>query len=140
LWFLSLTGCRSESPLSIRNFPDIDTGTDLGVTTGPGSHGTRPLRSFTYATGRAAVARHPRTKPYDMNRINPAKAGVSVGLVMGLYHMCWATLVALGLAKPFMDFVLRLHFIEMNYEMAAFSVSTAASLIALTFAIGAAFA
>ena len=58
---------------------------------------------------------------------------------MGLYHMCWATLVALGLAKPFMDFVLRLHFIEMNYEMAAFSVSTAASLIALTFAIGAAF-
>jgi hypothetical protein len=58
---------------------------------------------------------------------------------MGLYHLSWTVLVALGLAKPFLDFVLRLHFIQMSYQMAPFSASTAAQLIVLTFTIGAAF-
>ena len=72
-----------------------------------------------------------------MKRISPTKAAISVGSVLGLYHLSWTALVALGIARPFMDFVLRLHFIQMSYEIAPFSVSTAASLVALTFAIGA---
>lgn len=74
-----------------------------------------------------------------MKRISPAKAALSVGFVVGLYHLCWIALVAVGQAKPFMDFVLRLHFIQLSYEMAPFSTSMAALLIALTFTIGAAF-
>jgi hypothetical protein len=74
-----------------------------------------------------------------MKRISPAKAAISVGSVLGLYHLSWTALVAFGIAKPFMDFVLRLHFIQMSYDIAPFSASTAASLVALTFAIGAAF-
>lgn len=74
-----------------------------------------------------------------MRRINLGKAALSVGTVIGLYHLAWTTLVAAGLAKPFMDFVLRLHFIEISYELAPFSVGTAAMLIARTFSIGAAF-
>lgn len=73
-----------------------------------------------------------------MKRINPMKAALSVGLVLGLYHLSWVALVGLGVAKPVMDFVLKLHFIRMSYDIAPFSVSTAASLVALTFAIGAA--
>lgn len=73
-----------------------------------------------------------------MKRISPAKAALSVGLVLGLYHLSWITLVALGLARPVLNFVLKLHFIQMSYDIAPFSVSTAASLIALTFSIGAA--
>lgn len=74
-----------------------------------------------------------------MKRISPTKAALSVGFVLGLYHLSWVALVALGVAKPVMDFVLKLHFIQMSYDIAPFSASTAASLVALTFAIGAAF-
>jgi ribose/xylose/arabinose/galactoside ABC-type transport system permease subunit len=74
-----------------------------------------------------------------MRNISPAKAALSVGSVIGLYHLAWASLVALELAKPFMDFVLRLHFIRFNYEIAPFDVGTAAGLVALTFTIGAMF-
>lgn len=74
-----------------------------------------------------------------MKRISPVKAALSVGLVLGLYHFSWVALVALGVAKPVMNFVLKLHFIQMRYDIAPFSTSTAASLVVLTFAIGAAF-
>lgn len=74
-----------------------------------------------------------------MRHINPAKAGLAVGVVIGLWHFMWATLVAVGWAKPLMDFLLRLHFLQLRYEMAPFVLSTAALLVAITFAVGAAF-
>ena len=74
-----------------------------------------------------------------MRTISPAKAAMSVGAVIGLYHLVWVILVAVGLAKPFLDFVLRLHFIQFDYEMAPFDVATAAGLVALTFSIGSVF-
>lgn len=74
-----------------------------------------------------------------MRRINPVKAALSVGGVLGLYHLAWATLVMAGLAKPLMDFILRLHFISLTYEMAPFAFGTAAALVALTFTLGALF-
>ena len=74
-----------------------------------------------------------------MRRLNPVKAALAVGIVIGLYHLVWIGLVATGLAKPFMDFVLRLHFIRLDYQMAPFEIATAAMLIALTFTIGALF-
>lgn len=74
-----------------------------------------------------------------MRRIIPAKAALSVGIVIGLYHLAWIALIASGLAKAFLDFVLRLHFIKIDYEMAAFEPSTAALLVGLTFSIGALF-
>jgi len=74
-----------------------------------------------------------------MRHIHPGKAAFAVGIVLGLYHLMWVTLVATGLAKPFLDFVLRLHFINLDYTMAPFVVSTAALLVGLTFALGALF-
>ena len=74
-----------------------------------------------------------------MRRINPAKAALAVGIVTGLYHLTWVGLVAAGLAKPFMDFVLKLHFIQLDYVMAPFDPATGAMLVALTFTIGALF-
>ena len=72
-----------------------------------------------------------------MKRINPIKAALAVAIVLGLYHLIWVMLVAAGCAKPIMDFVLRLHFIRINYEIAPFDGVTAASLVAVTFALGA---
>lgn len=74
-----------------------------------------------------------------MRHINPVKAALSVGGVLGLYHLAWATLVLSGLAKPFLDFVLRLHFISLDYDLAPFSFGTAAALVVLTFTLGALF-
>lgn len=47
-----------------------------------------------------------------MRRISPVKVAASVNLVLGLWHLLRVTLVVTGLAKPFMNFALRLHFIE----------------------------
>jgi hypothetical protein len=74
-----------------------------------------------------------------MRHISPAKAAISVGTVIGLYHLMWVTIVALGWAKPVLDFILRLHFIDLNVAIAPFAVGTAAELVVLTFALGALF-
>lgn len=71
-----------------------------------------------------------------MRHFHPIKAGVSVGAVLGLWHFVWVSLVALTWAKPFMDFVLRLHFIQLQYELAPFAIGPAAALVALTFGLG----
>lgn len=71
-----------------------------------------------------------------MRHIVPFNAGMSVGSVVGLWHLMWVSLVALGGAKPFMDFVLRLHFIEIEYQLAPFDGQTAMTLIVITFSIG----
>jgi hypothetical protein len=74
-----------------------------------------------------------------MRHLNPSRAAVSVGAVVGAWHLMWVILVAIGVAKAVMDFVLRLHFIQLDYTLAPFAMSTAAMLVALTFAIGALF-
>ena len=74
-----------------------------------------------------------------MRHISPAKVGLSVGMVFGLWHLMWVGLVAIGWAKPFMDFVLRLHFIKLDFDLAPFAVGTAMVLVALTFCAGAFF-
>jgi fatty acid desaturase len=69
--------------------------------------------------------------------LNPAKAAISVGTLFGVWHLMWVTLVAVGVAKPLMDLVLKLHFIKLDYTLAPFVFSTAITLVGLTFAIGA---
>jgi hypothetical protein len=71
-----------------------------------------------------------------MRRINPLKAGASVGAVTGLFHLIWATLVGLGWAKALMDLILRLHFLDLDDRLAPFSLVTAATLVFVTTFIG----
>ena len=72
-----------------------------------------------------------------MRHISPAKSASATGIVIGIWHLVWIVLVGVGWAKPVMDFVLQLHFINVQYSLAPYSASTAAMLIALTFAVGA---
>lgn len=74
-----------------------------------------------------------------MRHINPGKSALAVGTVIGLYHLMWVTIVALGWAKPVLDFILRLHFIQLDIAVAPFAAGTAALLVAVTFTIGAVF-
>jgi len=74
-----------------------------------------------------------------MRQISPGKAGVAVGTVISLWHVAWVSLVAVGWAKPVLDFVLGLHFIKLDYSLSPYAIATAGELIVLTFVIGAMF-
>lgn len=74
-----------------------------------------------------------------MRHISPSGTGFAVGTVVGLWHLIWVTLIAIGWAKPVMDFILRLHFINLQYTLAPFAATTAAMLVLITFTTGALF-
>ena len=74
-----------------------------------------------------------------MPYLNPAKAGISVGAVLGFWHLMWVSCVAFGIAGPILDLILKLHFLQFDYALAPFAWSTAITLVGLTFAIGALF-
>ena len=71
-----------------------------------------------------------------MRTLNPFKAGVAVGVAIGLWHLAWATLVAVGLAQPFIDFILKLHFIAPFVRVQPFDAATAATLVGITGGLG----
>lgn len=71
-----------------------------------------------------------------MKKINPNEAGLALGGVMGLWHAVWSAMVFLGIAKPFYDFILGLHFIALSFKILAFNLMTAVTLVVVTAIIG----
>jgi len=76
--------------------------------------------------------------------LNPVKTGAALGLLVGLYHAAWATLVAFGWAQPLIRFVLDLHMLRIPIKVGAFDPGMATMLVLITggagFVMGAAFA
>jgi len=71
-----------------------------------------------------------------MQEINKNSAGLAVGLFFGLAHLVWAILVAINLAKPLVDWILHLHFIELPLAIQPFKAGTALFLVIITFMVG----
>ncbi len=71
-----------------------------------------------------------------MSKINPVRSGLVLGAVIGLWHLSWSLLVALGWAQPFVDFVFWMHFIKPVYVIQAFAPMTATILIIVTALFG----
>ena len=71
-----------------------------------------------------------------MTNINPNKAGLAVGALLGAWHHTWSLLVALGLAQPLIDFLFWIHFVKPVYVIEPFEIARAAILIAVTAGIG----
>ena len=69
-------------------------------------------------------------------KVSVLKTGLVLGVVLGLFHACWAALVFAGLAQPLMDWVFKLHFLSSPFEVQAFDPVTAATLVGVTAAIG----
>jgi hypothetical protein len=68
--------------------------------------------------------------------LNPNQLGLAFGGFLGLWHLAWSVLVALGLAQPFIDLVFRLHMIQPPYTVMPFSLAMTVGLIVLTFVLG----
>jgi hypothetical protein len=69
-------------------------------------------------------------------RANPLKVAIVFGLFLGLWHACWAALVAIGIAQRLLDFVFWMHFIAPPYHVEPFALARAGILVAVTFGVG----
>lgn len=68
--------------------------------------------------------------------INPNRAGLILGVFLGLFHLLWAVLVATGIAQPMMDLIFKLHFLNNPFTLTEFDALLALGLVVLTFVVG----
>lgn len=68
--------------------------------------------------------------------VNPLKVGWVLGAVLGLWHLGWAALVAVGLAQALLDFVFWMHFMKPVFIVQAFDPLAALVLLLVTTAAG----
>lgn len=71
-----------------------------------------------------------------MHHINPHKTGMAVGAFLGLFHLVWAVLVALGWAQGIYDFILWAHMIKLPLVVQSFDMAAAVTLVILTAVMG----
>ncbi len=71
-----------------------------------------------------------------MNQVRSHKVGLVLGGLLAIVHAVWAIMVLTGIAKPFIDWILSLHFLSFQYEVSPFSFGKAVLLVIVTAAIG----
>lgn len=71
-----------------------------------------------------------------MNQINAHKVGLVFGGMLAIWHAIWSALVFMGLAKPFLDWILGLHFLGFQYNIHPFDFVNALTLVIVTGIIG----
>ena len=71
-----------------------------------------------------------------MQKLNENKTGLTLGGLFALAHLAWLILVVLGLAKPFLNFILMLHHISFSFDMLPFAFGPALGLLICTFLVG----
>lgn len=71
-----------------------------------------------------------------MGTINPGRAGLVFGALIGGWHVLWSILVLLRWAQPLIDFIFWIHFVKPVYMVEEFSLGRAAMLIIVTAVVG----
>ena len=71
-----------------------------------------------------------------MNQIHPNKVGLSLGILLGGFHLLWALLVLFGYAQQLIDFIFKVHMIEPAYFISPFNLTMAVTLIIVTAIVG----
>ena len=68
--------------------------------------------------------------------MNQHKVGMALGSFVGLMHLAWEVLIALGWAQGYLDFVLNMHSLNNPYTVGAFNIGRGIMLIVLTAIVG----
>ena len=68
--------------------------------------------------------------------LDPVRTGIALGVMMGLWHLSWSLLVAVGWAQRIVDFVFWMHFLKSPYIVQPFNVATALVLVTVTLFLG----
>lgn len=69
-------------------------------------------------------------------KLNPNKTGLVVGAFLGLFHLIWGLIVAIGLAGAILDFVYGIHFLNNPFTVQPFDVAKWVMLIVVTAVLG----
>ncbi len=68
--------------------------------------------------------------------MNAKKVGLVLGSFIGLVHLVWSVLIALGFAQPLLDFIYSMHSLNNPFMVASFDMMRSIELIGITFVIG----
>jgi len=71
-----------------------------------------------------------------VKELNKIHVGLLLGGLMALWHLVWSTLVFLGFAKVLLNWILWLHFINIQVTIGPFDLLRAVLLILITFIVG----
>ncbi|MFA5936117.1 MAG: hypothetical protein WC787_04690 [Patescibacteria group bacterium] len=68
--------------------------------------------------------------------LNARNVGFAIGGMLGLFHLGWGILIALGFAQPLLDMVFRLHMLTPVYTVASFDLMLMIGLVVFTSVAG----
>lgn len=71
-------------------------------------------------------------KANPTSAIDAGRSAFTFGVILGLWHLGWAAIVAAGIAQPVINFIYSIHFIEPNVTIRPFDLSSAFLLVAST--------
>jgi hypothetical protein len=69
-------------------------------------------------------------------KFKPMQVGLYTGLFFAVAHAIWSLMVLAKLAKPWLDFILGLHFVSNPFVVMPFSIGNALMLVAVVFVVG----
>src|SRR3989344_968371 len=72
----------------------------------------------------------------SLNGMNVNKVGLTVGAFIGVMHLAWSLIIALGWAQGYLDFVMKIHSLNNPYTVGAFNLSQDIMLIVLVSIVG----
>jgi len=67
---------------------------------------------------------------------NKVKLGLTIGIFLGVAHLLWAICILIGIAKPFLDWMLSMHFMSFVWSVTTFNVLYALILVVITAVCG----
>jgi len=68
--------------------------------------------------------------------MNKNKAGLVFGLLLGVMHLAWSILVAIGVSQAILDWIYKIHFLNNPFIVAPFNIGTAVILVVFTSIVG----
>lgn len=70
------------------------------------------------------------------HHINPTKAGLAVGTLMGGLHIVWSLLILFGWAQGLVNFSMWAHMVSVPFAVKAFDFSAAVMVVVVAAIIG----